>query len=436
MLKSYSYRLYPNPKQVKHFVQVMGAVRYLYNKGLEERVKTYEQTGKGLTYFTQTGPNGLLACEKAEHEWLWGPAHQSLQQALRNLDNAFTRFFRKQAKFPNFKKKSGHQSVQYTKDISVDFANHKVRIPKLGKVNAVFDREFSGKIKTCTVSKTPTGKFFISILVDDGAEAPIKAPINPATSVGIDLGIKDFAILSDGTKVSNPKYLRKNLDRLKVLQRRASKKQKGSKNRQKANKRVAKLYEQITNQRKDFLNKLSTKIISENQTVILEDLNIEGMLRNHKLAQAISDVSWGKFVRQLTYKAEWAGKNVIYIGRFDASTKTCSDCGAINQNLTLADREWDCPCGSHHDRDINAAINVKKFGLIRSKEGHDLTVSVASLNSMKETLKQILDDGSNAEVLSGSERPVEPVEMPSCKSGRRSRKSSSASFGEQLKDGS
>ena len=415
MLKAYSYRLYPNEAQIQHFTQVMGCVRYLYNKGLEERIKHYEATGKGLTYFTQTGIGGLLLREKSEHEWLKAPAHQSLQMGLRNLDNAFTRFFRKQCDFPQFKKKNGHSSVQYVQRVSIDFEHHKVRIPKLGKVNAVIDRQFAGKIKTCTVSKTPTGKFFISILVDDGIELPTKAPIDPATSVGIDLGIKDFAILSTGEKVPNPKYLRKSLDRLKVLQQRASKKQKGSNNRKKAQLKVAKLYERITNQRKDFLQKLSTKIISENQTVILETLNVAGMLKLHSLAGSIQDASWSEFVRQLEYKAEWQGKNIIRIGRFEASSKTCSCCGSINQDLTLADREWTCTsCHTHHDRDVNAATNIKKFGLIRSPEGHDLTVPQPDSNGA--------DQEPN---LTGQELPEVPVEVSRRKGNRRSRKSSS-----------
>jgi putative transposase len=413
VLRSFRYRIYPNQKQITHLIRAMGSVRYIYNKGLETKIKAYEEAGKSPSYFNLA--NGLLIQEKKEHDWLKEANAQSLQATLRNLENAFTRFFRKQSKFPVFKKRSGHQSVQYPQSVKVDFNKHKIWIPKCGKVNIVIDRAFQGKIKTCTVSKTPTNKFFISILVDDGVELPPKAPIDPATSVGIDLGIKDFAILSTGEKIPNPKFFRTKLDRLKALQRRASKKQKGSQNRKKANLKVARLHEQITNQRKDFLQKTSSKIISDNQTIILEDLNIAGMLKNHKLAQAISDVSWSEFIRMLTYKAEWNGKNIIHIGRFKASSKTCSTCGALNKELTLKDREWACgSCHTKHDRDLNAATNIKKFGLIRSKEGHDLT-----------TLPNKLTTDSDVSSLSGPERPAEPVETPRRKAGLRSRKSSS-----------
>lgn len=377
MLKSYKYRIYPTKEQEKHFVQSMGCVRYIYNKGLEAKVKHYAETGKTLNYFNMSGPTGLLIKEKRANEWLSIPYSQSLQMGLRNLDSAFTKFFKKETKFPTFKKKSGHESIQYPQHVSVNFKNNITKLPKVGKVFTVFDRKFEGKIKTCTVSKTPTNKFFISILVDDSKELPVKAEVNSLTAVGIDLGIKDFAILSNGEKIANPKYLKKSLQRIKVLQRRASKKTKGSNNRKKANLKVARAYEKVTNQRADFLQKTSTKIIRENQTIILEDLNVSGMMKNHKLAQAVSDVSWSEFIRMLTYKSEWNGKNIIQIGRFEPSSKLCSECGWKNKELTLADREWSCKeCGVVHDRDVNAAINIKKFGLIKSKSGMECPVEL------------------------------------------------------------
>jgi putative transposase len=373
----------------------MGCVRYIYNKGLETKIKYYETNGKTLNYFDMAGPTGLLIKEKREYTWLNIPNAQSLQMSLRNLDNAFTNFFKKKSKFPVFKKKSGHESIQYPQYVFVDFKNNITKIPKAGKVFTVFDRKFDGKIKTCTVSKTPTNKFFISILVDDSKELPMKAQINSLTAVGIDLGIKDFAILSNGEKVANPKYLKKVLNRIKVLQKRASKKTKGSNNKKKANLKIARAYEKVSNQRTDFLQKTSTKIIRENQTIILEDLNVSGMMKNHKLSQAISDVSWSEFIRMLTYKAEWNGKNIIHIGRFEPSSKLCNECGWKNKELTLADREWSCKeCGVVHDRDLNAAINIKKFGLIKAKSGQELS--------------------------------EELVEMPRCKGDQRNKKSKTA----------
>jgi putative transposase len=389
MLKAYKYRLYPNQEQRLHFAQSMGCVRYIYNKALETKNKHYEKTGKKLSYFDLA--NVLLKKEKEEHEWLTFSNAQSLQMALRNLDNAFQRFFKKTSGFPTFKKKSGHQSVQYPQNVSVDFKKNRIKIPKAGEVFCRFDRTFEGKIKTCTISRTPTDKFFVSILVDDGKELPLKPLIETEGSIGIDLGIKTFATFSDGQKIDNPKFLDKLLARLKVLQHRASKKVKGSNNRRKANLKVAKLFERISNQRNDFLHKISTKLIRENQTIILEDLNVKGMLQNHSLAKSISDVSWSKFVEYLTYKCEWYGKNLIQIGRFDPSSKMCSCCGKINNELTLKDRSWICSaCQTEHDRDINAAINIKKFGLIKAA--------------------------------SGSGRPVELAEVPVKKKDRRSKK--------------
>jgi putative transposase len=392
MFKSYKFRIYPKKDQIRHLNQAFGCMRYMYNKALEERIETYKETKKGLTFFDQCSASGILKREQAEHDWLKVPTVQSLQGCLLNLDHAFTNFFKSQSKFPKFKTKRGHESIQHSQSVSVDFDQKKVRIPRLGKVSAVFNRTFEGKIKTCTVSRTPTGKFYISILVDDEKDLPPKGFIEDSTTVGIDLGIKDFAILSTGEKIPNPKFLRNNLERLKVLQQRASHKQKGSNNRKKANLKVAKLHELITNQRKDFLHKISNRIVSENQTIVLETLNVAGLLRNHKLAQAISDVSWSEFVRQLTYKAEWRGKNVIRIGRFEPSSKTCSHCGEINPDLSLEDRSWTCKgCQTLHDRDENAVTNIKQFGLVQHKLGSD----------------------SNVVLQSGQEMPVEPVEVSS-----------------------
>lgn len=368
MLKSFKYRLYPTKEQKEHFVQSMGCVRYLYNKGLETKTKHYETTGKSLSCFDMI--KGLLKEEKSQHDWLKVPNSQCLQAPFRNLDNAFQRFFSKTSGFPTFKKKNNGGSIQYPQYVSVDFKRSKVKLPKIGEIFCRFDREFTGKIKTCTVSKTPTNKFYISILVDNGINLPIKKAIDELNAIGIDLGLKDFAILSSGEKITNPKYLSKLLARLKVLQYRASKKTIGSNNKRKATLKVALLYEIITNQRNDFLHKLSTKIVSENQTIILEDLNVAGMIKNHKLAQSISDVSWSKFVDYLIYKTEWQGKNLIQIGRFEPSSKLCSNCGWKNTELKLKDREWIChSCNILHDRDINAAINIKKFGLIKAKSG-------------------------------------------------------------------
>jgi len=285
--------------------------------------------------------------------------------SLKNMDEAFTKFFRDKKGFPKFKSKhNNRQSFNIPQSVKVDWENKKVSVPKIKNIRFALDRIPEGGIKSATISKTPSGKYFISILVDTKKKEPKKYKIKEETSVGIDLGIKDFAITSNGEKFDNPKYLKQYLRRLKKLQNRASKKQKGSENRRKANLRVALIHEKIGNSRNDFLHKLSSKLIAENQTICLEDLSVGNMLKNHNLAQNIQDCSWSKFNEYLEYKAKWNGNNIVRIGRFEPSSKMCSTCGKINNELTLKDREWKCEgCNSEHDRDINASKNILDFGL-------------------------------------------------------------------------
>ncbi len=253
-----------------------------------------------------------------------------------------------------------HNIQHYT----VDFNRNVIKLPKIVEVKAVLHRQFEGTMKTATISRSSTGKYFISILVDDGKELPAKQKVSESTAIGIDVGIKDFAILSTGEKVENPKYLKNSLKRMKCLQKRVSRKDKGSKNRDKARLLLSKIHEKISNQRNDFQHQLSSKLIRENQAIALETLNVKGMVKNHCLAQSIEDAGWSSFVTKLEYKAEWAGKTILRIGRFESSSKICNVCGYHNGNLTLKDREWICPdCKTKHDRDINAAINIKKFSL-------------------------------------------------------------------------
>jgi putative transposase len=288
------------------------------------------------------------------------------------MESAFKLFFKGIHEFPKYKSKyRGKQSFHIPQSINIDFKKNKLSIPKFETpIDIVLHRKFIGQIKTSTISRTPTNKYFISVLVDNKKEIPFKKKINANTSIGIDLGIKDFIVTSNGEKINNPKYLSKSLTKLKSLQYSANKKELGSKNRTKANIKVALLYEKISNQRKDFLNKLSLKLISENQTICIEDLNVKKMLKKHSFALPISDASWSMFIDMLKYKAEWYGKNIIQIGQFDPSTKLCSNCGRINHTLTLKDREWKCNlCGASHDRDVNAAINVKEFALKKTATG-------------------------------------------------------------------
>ncbi|WP_048902208.1 IS200/IS605 family element RNA-guided endonuclease TnpB [Methanohalophilus mahii] len=362
MLRAYKYRMYPDENQIEMFHKHFGACRYIYNWALENKIKSYEQEGKSISRFEL---NGKIRMLKREFEWLKEVNSQSLQGATLNLDNAFTRFFREKKGFPKFKsRKNPVQSFSVPQHYQVDFEKNKVKLPKIGWIKTKLHRNFEGVCKTATVSKTSTDKYFISILVDGGKELPVKQEFDIDTTIGVDVGIKDFAIMSNGDKIENPKHLKNTIERLKVLQQRLSGKEKGSANRQKAKLAVAKLHEKIANQRNDFQHKLSHKLISENQAIALETLNVNGMLKNHCLAQSISDASWSSFVSKLEYKAEWCGKTVLRIGQFEPSTKICNVCGFHNKNITLSNRNWQCPdCGTKHDRDVNAAINIKKFAL-------------------------------------------------------------------------
>lgn len=364
MLRAYKYRIYPNKTQKEQIEKQFGACRFVYNWALEQKIKHYETEKKTLSCFDLI--NRMAQLKKVEgYDWLKESNSQALQMSIRNLDNAFKRFFREKKGFPKFKsKKNPVQSFQIPQHYTVDFERSRVKLPKIGLVKASFSREFEGTCKTATISRSTTHKYYISILVDDGKDLPIKEPFSEESTIGVDVGIKDFAILSTGEKIDSPKYLKKSLDRLKVLSRRLSKKVKGSNNWKKAKLRLSRLHEKITNQRNDFQHKLSLKLVRENQAIALETLKVCNMVKNHHLAQSIYDAGWSSFVDKLTYKAEWYGKTILRIGQFEPTSKICSVCGYHNKELTLAVREWSCPnCNTFHDRDINAAINIKKFAL-------------------------------------------------------------------------
>jgi putative transposase len=364
MFKAYKYRLNPNIEQRIALSKNMGCARWVYNWALSRKIEAYQKENRSLSCFDLMKELPKLKAAE-ETKWLAEANAQSLQNSLRNLDNAFTRFFREKKGFPKFKsKKCRRQSFQIPQRVQIDFETRKIILPKIGAVRAKLHRKFDGIIKTVTISKTPSGKYFASVLVETDEKPLPKPEIKYETTIGIDLGLTHFAILSNGEKIENPKHLQKSLNRLKFLQRRLSRKKVGSKRRDKARICVAKLYEKITNQRNDFLHKLSIRFIRENQTIALETLNIAGMMQNHRLAQSIASASWYRFVEFLRYKAEWYGRNIVFIGRFEPSSKLCSVCGFHNGELTLADRTWTCPsCQTEHDRDVNAATNIRKFAL-------------------------------------------------------------------------
>lgn len=361
MLKAYKFLIKPAKEQSEMFEKHFGAARFVYNWGLEQKTKSYQEGKKTLT-FLGLGPE--LVKLKKENIWMKEVNSQSLLASLKNLDNAYTRFFREKKGFPKFKSKyNPKQSFQCPQHCTVDFEKGLLNIPKVKNIKTVFHRQFEGDIKTVTISKVPSGKYYVSILVEDGKSLPIKPKLDRNDAIGIDMGLKDFVVTSDGDKIANPKYLRKSEERLARRQRKLSVKKKGSNNRNKQRKKVAKLHKKIANQRKDFLHKVSHKIVHKNHgTICVEDLCVKGMVKNRKLAKSISDAGWGMFYNFLKYKSEWHGKNFLDIGRFEPSSKMCSVCGNIKSDLTLSDREWICSkCETKHDRDINASINIRNM---------------------------------------------------------------------------
>ena len=357
MKKTYKYRLYPNQIQQQMLEEHFGCVRFLYNYMLSHKISVYQKDKTSLNYYkTATLLKELKQTE--EFSWLNNVNSQSLQSSLRNLDTAYQRFFRTKKGFPKFKSKKYKKSFQVPQHVK--FENNMLSIPKIKNIKIVAHRAIpkDANIKTITISKTPTGKYFAAVLIEDHKELPKKPKVSNV--LGLDFGLTHLAITSDGNKIANPRCLNKSLERLKLLQQRLSSKQKGSKNRNKARLKVAKLHEKIANQRNDYLHKLSRRLCeSQADTIAIEDLSILKMMQNGNLAKSISDVAWHELRRQLEYKCDWHGKNLIVIDKYFPSTKTCSACGAVNENLTLKNRIWNCQsCKATHDRDINAAINI------------------------------------------------------------------------------
>ena len=404
MLKAYKYRLKPTKEQRIFFEKSFGCVRFIYNWALAKRIEAYQNEGKRINAVDLC--KMLTDLKKEEGmEWLKEVSNECLQQSIRNLDSAFTRFFREKKRFPKFKSKhKSRAAYKAINSVAVDLDNNRIRLPKIGWVKLSENRKFEGDVRSVTVSKTKTDKYYVSVLVEDGKELPSKEPITYEGTIGIDVGIKDFAVCSNGDVYQNPKYLEKATDRLKIIQKRFSKSKKGGNRYERLRKQLARQYEKVTNQRTDFLHKVSTKLVRENQAIIIEDLNIDGMMKNHKLARSIGSVGWATFFSMLEYKCEWYGKTLIRIGRFEPSSKMC-ECGYINRKLKLSDRKWTCPkCGTTNDRDLLAARNIKRFGLqaqnlltqpmaYRGLDGENPTMddrSASSLRSSGSMKRQII----------------------------------------------
>nr|MDJ0731554.1 RNA-guided endonuclease TnpB family protein [Crocosphaera sp.] len=357
MYKAYKYRICPDTEQQVALAKSFGCARWYWNYSLNLCQETYKATGKGLS---RGYIQGLLPQLKKEYEWLTDAYSQCLQVVALNLSTAYKNFFDKRAKLPRFKSKHGRQSISYP--ANVKFEGDYLKLPKIGLVYCVRHREFEGTIKTVTISKNSDGKYYASVLVDDGKDQPETSTEGKA--IGIDLGLTDFAVTSDGSKFDNPRHLAKHQQNLKRKQQKLSRQQKGSNNRQKARKIVAKVHSKISRCREDFLHKLSRKIVNENQVIAVENLNVKGMVRNHNLAKAISDCGWGMFCTMLKYKAENEGKTYIEVDRFFPSSKTCNVCLNQVESLPLDVRNWTCEhCQTNHDRDINASINIRNEAL-------------------------------------------------------------------------
>ncbi len=359
--RAYKYRFYPTDAQAQNLACTFGCCRFVYNWALKRRKDAYVQYGKRLSHNDLS--TALTALKKEEGTaWLREVSSVPLQQALRHLDSAFTNFFEHRADYPVFKKKHGVQAATYAANAftwdgtSLTFAKQQEPLA------IIWSRPLpdGARPSSVTVTRDKVGRYFVSIVIEEEIGT---LPIT-AKTVGVDLGLKSFLVTSDGEVLANPKYYSRDEKKLAKAQRQLARKKRGSRNRNKARHKVARLHARIADTRRDFQHKASTKLIRENQVICLETLNIKGMLKNHCLAKAISDVGWSEFVRQVEYKAKWYGRTIVRIGRFEPSSKTCHDCGYILEMLTLDVREWACPqCGVWHDRDINAAKNIEAVGL-------------------------------------------------------------------------
>ncbi|MEN6566939.1 MAG: RNA-guided endonuclease TnpB family protein [Veillonellales bacterium] len=359
--KAFKFRIYPNETQKALLAQHFGSCRFVYNAFLRERIDFYAANKSGLTYAdTSRMMTDMKKCP--DREWLKNVNSQSLQQSLRRLDVAYNNFFNKRAKFPAFKSKHDKQSFLVPQHFEIDIEQGFLTIPKFTPIKTVFHRPIEGAMKSVNISMTKTGKYFAAILCEIEKEIKQK---QSGGEIGIDLGLKSFVVTSAGEEIPAPKYLRDSQEKLALLQRRLSRKVKRGSNRNKARIKVARIHEKITNQRSDFLHKLSYRLVRENQSIFAEDLNVKGIMANHHLAKSVSDAGWGEFIRQIKYKSEWNGVHFGQIDRFFPSSKKCHACGWINQSLTLSDREWTCQgCGRVVDRDRNAAKNILQFGQV------------------------------------------------------------------------
>jgi len=375
MLRATKVRIYPTPEQAEFLNRQFGAVRFVWNKALAIKAHWYKVRGQNLSPKKHLKPLLAVAKKSRRYGWLGEADSIALQQSVINLDTAFQNFFnpKLEAEKPRFKSKYGRQSSYHC--MSVSAGDNWIKIPKCEPIKAKVHREITGKIKSITLSRETTGKYYASILVDDDVAQPKPiTDLDAAKIVGVDMGITDLAITSNGRKTGNPRFLKKAYWNLRRKQKALSRCNKGSKGRSKARLQLAKAHERVANARNDFQHKLSRQLIDENQAVIVETLKVKNMVKNRRLAKAISDAGWSTLITKLEYKAKQEGKHLVKIDQWFPSTKTCSCCGLKQAEMSLKIRSWVCSCGAIHDRDINAARNIRQQGILKLKaEGHSVS---------------------------------------------------------------
>ena len=377
MIRAYKYKMKPTKAQSEYFSKCFGCMRYVYNYALAEKIKAYTNEKKTISFFDLCAIIRKLRKDDG-HKWLNEVPALSLNYSLLNLNNAYNHFFKTKAGFPKYKsKKHCRDSVKFdAQSTKYDFSSFQVRIPKIGWVKLCHERTFyqsTVKVNSTTVSRDASGTYWCTVSIEDGVLPKPKAKVTKETAVGIDMGISEFATLSNGERIQNMRFSEKEESRIARMQRCLARKNRGSKNEQPSNrylrfrKKIACKHRCIESSRTDFLQKLSTDLMRKYDTICIEDLNVKGMMRNHSLAGAVSSVSWSSFVRMLEYKSEWYGVNLLKVGRYNPTSQTCSVCGyRNNETKDLSIREWTCPeCGAHHDRDINAAINIMNAAIER-----------------------------------------------------------------------